>query len=557
VKTPVNAQIDTPDSGYPLISRERTEKLELLNHLITNLARAVVVCGPEGIGKTRLIKSFQETTLESWIFCWIKSDNKLSLGKIQELLSETIGQNMPDLKVESLENVFDRMASWRMRIVLVIDDAGNLAPGLIEKIVSYTNSKPVLRVIFALTHSELYLKNGTDPVIEDCYQIEIPPLSEKQCGEFLEYLSTLPKPRIQFSAINESMVAALYRGSHGIPGNLLTQLPAADSPKKTDHSMTILTYAVIALIVVALGVQWWSSRQKTDSDKVAVANNKEQGNAKVQQALVKPQGVPVQVKQPESAPQPPSPVAQETPEPAGALNTIKSAEVRNDIIEGSISQVMVGQGLKHDDAELQSPNPVASGGENTVQPQANDALQITEQVTVPGRVQAETPVAPSQAVVEQGLKHGDAGLQLPKPVASGSENAVQPQVAGGVPHITEEATATTGQVDMPVAIEESGHWLMGQPVENYTLQIMALSNEQAIIEVLQRHQALGQSLRYLKTKTRAGKDRFVLLYGSFSSPGQAKSEGALLPRELQKIWLRKVGAVQGEMNMPAQTDTPE
>ena len=65
----MKAQIKLPDSGYPLITRERTEKLELLNHLVSNLAHAIVVCGPEGIGKTKVLKTFQDTTEEPWIFC--------------------------------------------------------------------------------------------------------------------------------------------------------------------------------------------------------------------------------------------------------------------------------------------------------------------------------------------------------------------------------------------------------------------------------------------------------------------------------------------------------
>jgi DamX protein len=490
--------MNAPDLGYPLITRERTEKLELLDHLITNLARAVVVCGPDGIGKTRLIKSFQETTLESWIFCWVQGDSKLSLEKIQELLGETIGKNMPELKFQSLENVFDRMAGWRMKIVLVIDDAGNLAPGLLEKIISYNDGKPFLRIIFALTHSELYLKNATDPAIEDCYQIEIPPLSEKQSGEFLEYLSTLPRPRIQFSAINENMVAVLYRGTHGIPGNILAQLPAPETHKKKDHTVAILTYAVIALIVVALGVQWWSSRQKIDSDKAMVADNKKQIDGKIQQAMAKPQPIPVQVKQPEPLAQSPiPPVPQETQKPAEISNTGNSSVVGNDVINDPLNQVAVDQGLKHDDGGLQSPSPVSSATENHDPLNAKDSPQITGKATATGQVQAVAPLA----------------------------------------------------------LDEGGRWLMEQPVENYTLQLMAVSREQAVIEVLQRHQALGQNLRYLKTITRSGKDRFVLIYGSFSSPEQAKSEGALLPKELQKIWMRKIGAVQGEMDMPAQTDT--
>jgi DamX protein len=81
VKTPLNKQMTAPASGYPLITRERTEKLELLDHLVTNLAHAIVVCGPEGIGKTRLLKHFQETRMETWMFCWVQGDSALTLKK--------------------------------------------------------------------------------------------------------------------------------------------------------------------------------------------------------------------------------------------------------------------------------------------------------------------------------------------------------------------------------------------------------------------------------------------------------------------------------------------
>jgi DamX protein len=151
----LSTQIKPSAPSYPLITRERTEKLELLNHLITNLAHAIIICGPEGIGKTLLLKGFQDSVLESWMFCWVQADSQLSLQKIKELLGEKIKQNMPDIKFQTLENVFDRMTGWNMRVVLVFDDAGNLAPGLIEKIVNYIEGKRVIRAVFALTHSEL------------------------------------------------------------------------------------------------------------------------------------------------------------------------------------------------------------------------------------------------------------------------------------------------------------------------------------------------------------------------------------------------------------------
>ncbi|MEQ1544595.1 hypothetical protein [Methyloglobulus sp.] len=483
----MSTQIKPSAPSYPLITRERTEKLELLNHLITNLAHAIIICGPEGIGKTLLLKGFQETTIESWMFCWVQADSQLSLQKIKELLGEKIRQNMPDIKFQSLENVFDRMTGWNMRVVLVFDDAGNLAPGLIEKIVNYIEDKPVIRAVFALTHSELYLKNGTDPAVEDCYQIEIPPLSEKQCGEFLEYLSTLPRPRIQFSAINESMVATLYRETHGIPGNILTQLPNDNSHNKIDYSKSILIYAVIGLIVVALGVQWWSSRPRIVSPKSAATENNQSDITAGQTAdTISPVAQSPEVS-----------LSQQAQQAIETSNTSISGEIRNDVINDSHSQEMIEEGLKRDDTQLQHALVPAQASENLNQSTA----QVTKQVT--------------------------AADQIP--------------------------------INTVIPLDEGGHWLMEQPVENTTLQLMALSNEQTIIEVMQRHQELSQNLKYLKTKTKKGRERFILLYGSFTSSEQANLESKNLPKELQKTWLRKINAVQGELNVitQIQTDTSE
>ncbi len=54
---------------HSLISQERTRKLELLIHLISNSRQALVVCGPEGIGKSTLLKVLQERKVESWLYC--------------------------------------------------------------------------------------------------------------------------------------------------------------------------------------------------------------------------------------------------------------------------------------------------------------------------------------------------------------------------------------------------------------------------------------------------------------------------------------------------------
>jgi septal ring-binding cell division protein DamX len=77
---------------------------------------------------------------------------------------------------------------------------------------------------------------------------------------------------------------------------------------------------------------------------------------------------------------------------------------------------------------------------------------------------------------------------------------------------------------------------------------MALADEQKIVDVLQRNQPLLQDLRYIKTKTRSGRDRFIIIYGSYETPEQALQDKIKLPKELHNTWLRKISAVQEEVN---------
>ena len=117
------------------------------------------------------------------------------------------------------------------------------------------------------------------------------PLTEQQCGEFLEYLSTLAKYRVRFNAINESMVTELYRETHGIPGSILAHLPAADDNHKTDYSKAILVIAVVGLVLLALGVQWWSARPKVKHDEITTADSQQRNSATIQQPTVSTQDI--------------------------------------------------------------------------------------------------------------------------------------------------------------------------------------------------------------------------------------------------------------------------
>ena len=201
-------------------------------------------------------------------------------------------------------------------------------------------------------------------------------------------------------------------------------------------------------------------------------------------------------------------------------------------------------------------NPKASA--QAVQPAATNPAEASSPVSGKPTATNNDVAAPPQPMANnQTVDHNNAEPQ--QPVAGGlAENPTQAPISNDAKLSVDNQTAEQPQTVIPIPADEGGRWLVAQPAQNYTLQLMALPNEQTIIEVFQRHQqALGQNLKYLKTKTRSGRDRFVLIYGTFASPEQAKNESVALPKELQKYWMRQMGAIQTEIGTALPTDTLE
>lgn len=441
------------------------------------------MCGPEGVGKTRLLRYFQDSLSEPWLFCAIDGDSTLSYEELHERLKQTLAEKMPSLKYQSASILSETLTARKTKVALVIDDAGKLAPGLIDNLIVYASGQPALRCILVLTHSELYLKNSTDPSVEDCYQIEMPPLSEKQCGEFLEYLSTLPNPRIQYTSINDTNVAELYRDTHGIPGKILNYLPQPQTAKAKDYAKPALILAVVGLIGVALGVQWWSEHRtsKNGEKEPHPVQQKISGQSKAKSGAM-PATNPLTTKpeQPETIPV--TKVLVQSPLEASAENASQTIEEKN------VPKVMTTE----------------SGDESTAESSAPGVDSSAKPESLPSQIKGDHPEL--------------------------SENQNQTGI---------ESTADAGV-----------HWLNAEPAENYTLQLMALPDEQTVLQVIKRNQSAGDKLRYVKTKTKSGKERFILLYGSYLTPQEAGSDVSNLPKEFQKVWARKIGTVQQEIFSP-------
>ncbi len=240
----IHQLINQSPVDYSLITQERTAKLDLLIHLLSNSNRPVVLCGSKGVGKTTLLGVFQQWRNELWQICLIQGRAELNLEQIQSRLTSLCPAT------ETLASFFERQAILHKKIVLIIDDAGSLAPRVINAIIDYAAAQSVLNVIFALTHDDLAIKSRSDNAIEDSHIIEIPPLSEQQCGDFLQHLALKSKLHVPIPSITDDMIAELYQKTHGIPEKILVQIPTLVRQKKPGKTTGVLIVVLLVLIVV-------------------------------------------------------------------------------------------------------------------------------------------------------------------------------------------------------------------------------------------------------------------------------------------------------------------
>jgi len=241
-----------------LISEDRTKKLELLKHLLNHSHQPLVICGPEGIGKSMLLKVLQEQTMANWRYCNITNPADLSFEKLQQSIIQAINPSLTNKQSPSFSTLFQQLNRQHKKLILMIDDAGFLIPGLINQIIRLAKQYSALRVILVLTHHELELKNNSDTTINEASIIEIPPLSELECTEFLYLIATTPQSELTVNDINDDLISTIYQETQGIPGRIVAKFPGNDDDKNNTKALKLLIIAVIVLIGLAFGTQWLS-----------------------------------------------------------------------------------------------------------------------------------------------------------------------------------------------------------------------------------------------------------------------------------------------------------
>jgi hypothetical protein len=84
-------------------------------------------------------------------------------------------------------------------------------------------------------------------------------------------------------------------------------------------------------------------------------------------------------------------------------------------------------------------------------------------------------------------------------------------------------------------------WVLKQPKQSYTMQLMVLSSRDSAVKFLKKNKKLKDKLKFFKL---SGKNKYVVIYGSFKEAQKLYKEMEPLPEIFKKAWVRKFLKIQ-------------
>ena len=530
-------------SERALITLERSQKLDLLLHLLANLQQSLIVCGPEGIGKTTLLEAARQSRKDIWEMVVLPATANSSFESL-------IGDLLRCLNIGNA-SIFDLSAlrefCARHKVVLMIDDAGNLVPGLITTLMEFADSLAGLRLVLAMSHDQFHMKSGTDRLVEECHFIELPPLNKKQCREYLQNLSAQPGALVSLQAVDDALVEKLYRETHGIPGKLLAELPKlAEIQNRTSGKLGLWVALAAILAVSGFAAKSFLPTDLFDQSRreLAEAENSESQNGAPSLAAVTPPAFDAAV--------PPVPVSERpnaaSAEPIAAptVTPLVSSEMPQASSPDAASQDTIPPGA------AESPAPAEA---EAVEP-LPAVVPVTPQVDQRPALPAAQPATSAPVIVEEAAKPVASipVVEKPEPAQAAAATATRPEPAA-VKAEEPAVVSPASVVPAPKPAErkpaksssESGdhEWIMAQPANNFTLQVMVLSNKASAIRFLKKYVEYGDALKFYPIN-KGDQEKYVLIYGSFASAAEAQQFKAAMPGEFKQALEKRFRAVQKE-----------
>lgn len=541
-----------------LLTIERAQKLDLLIHLITNLRQSLVICGANGIGKTTLLEELKKCEKDGLPVLSLSASSNLSFESFQSQLLKLLGNEF-DCHDENkdISAVLPLFEKKNHKIVIIIDDAGQLVPGLISTLIQYASENKCLRIVFSLTQDEIQLKNSSDRGIEDCHFIEIPPLTQKQCGVFLQNLSAQPRVTLSFNDVTDPLIEHVYRETHGIPGEIISKV--SKGIKGTAISWE--NYQWIGLVLVAAiavtlggffifdGADSEDNREKNNPYQIApepentvIIDSYVQSNEyDVSQSKVDVDSFEEKQEKEDFSQQKGTEDIQVTEKIENGVANVAKKIIPTEITEplAKVSTVVEDINKKHQGLGVSSTKLVKKP-KRKIETKAED-IQVKEVFSQQNEQEKNTSIQSDikKTKIIETVRERDNSLEqkniLEKIIKQPNKEKIKAAEAKNKNKISKKKEKSRKEnVD---AKKDDSKWILKQPADYYTMQLIVLSKREAVTGFLKEYPKLLDDLKFFQKIKQSG-SHFVVIYGAFKDAATASKKMKSLPPRYRKAWIR-------------------
>ncbi len=505
---------DDPDFFYP--EHTRIQRLRLLLHL-TSLDDLLLIIGQPGAGKTMLLKQFllqaKETASVNLIDAHdIKSETQFIATIANTLDLELIEKEQDQPLINQLLDAISNLQQTELRTILAIDNIHKLdikSLQCIETIARHTqkHEKP-LHIVMAgnfeiqQTLEQPDLKKLKQSIL---HTFEVPPFDEHQTEEYI--LHRLHAANYHdHSLFTSAAIKRIYKKSEGLPERINALARQIIGPQ--DQNRLHSTAPSISLEAITE-----EPPEKEPSSSTVQQFKNIWSTNKLTPALLLA-GI-------------------------AAFIFFLQSTISNHFSEDSIDQRTEALSLPVLEKQAEPPKTEELSN-NDVQPEALQTLTHPAATKTVPQASSESLNNNKQKSIETAPSPLGEVVSIEPEITKKPEEKISTAHSPAPPSV--QKTEQTAAMVRPTI--KSKEWVNKQNKEHYTLQVFAISKEDAMLDFIQKNQLThkGAYIRFERNNT----NLYAMLYGSYENRNLASKAINNLPASLAsfKPWPRSYGSIQ-------------
>lgn len=568
---------------------DRSERQQLLIHLLNNVEGVPYLRAPSGAGKTRFAEQLGDVLVDDFLLVWLQAQR---MGPVEDELAAALG--LEDLSAE-YPHAYLALAG-EQRLMVIVDEADHLELPAIHRLFELHDAGAGL----------LFVGEGGLAGMQgnwDLQFVDLPAFTEQQSLAFIEASGLMEK-----GVLSQDTAVGLHRAAAGLPGPLVSALRALPDPdvaldvvedassaaeveaeqspvEKKQPPWSMIAAGLLLFVVIVAGLLYQDEiNQLFEPD---VAANEEAPAVDEAASPVLPIGRPEAVVQ--SKPEPvaePVAVAQEKPvkpqmaepvtEPAGetaqtadafisALLTDDSVLASNEVFEepGLVPEVAkpVASSVQEAAAPVVPQDQVASA-DDILDQVMQEAIAAADDKAAPNPVEAEAvrpesspaspvknPAVPVEAlddsvvaeVIAEVAQPGPEVAEVPPVVIAEPEPEVAPKPVKPAPPPVARPVPRKSAASSDVA------WLRSRQGGRYTLQLVGAREKAAIDRFIRRH---GIERPYaVYQREMSGSPWYSLVAGDYRDRDEAVAVRDRMPTALagSGVWPRTFASIHEQL----------